>query len=70
MIIFVILKKGVELDFMTKKFLVEVNYRNAELTDKQQTEFENIKKKNKFIVRDYDSLTKILIKFDKNKNEI
>lgn len=49
------LKEGIEIDFITKDMLIESKYLSS-IEGKQKILFDNIKRKNKIVVRDYSFL--------------
>lgn len=55
-----IIENSIEIDFfLENKYLLEVKYHNEELSDKQQTLFNKLKANKKYIIRNFDDLSKI-----------
>ena len=53
------LKNGIEIDFITKRYLIEAKYGDSKLTEKQSQLFNKIKRKNKKIVKSYKDVEKL-----------
>ena len=52
------LENGIEIDFITKRYLIEAKY-GSELTEKQKQLFNKINRKNKKIVKSYKDVEKL-----------
>ena len=53
------LENVIEIDFITKRYLIEAKYGDSELTEKQRLLFNKIKRKNKKIIKSYKDIEQL-----------